>query len=67
MWTLPSLTLDTSIVECRDVSEISKNKMTNSVDPDEMAHLSCLIRIYIVYIRCLAWSTGLKEFIRNAA
>ena len=59
MWTLLTLILDTSIVVCRDVSQMSKNILANTVDPDEMARhedLHCLNR-YIFR------STGLQELI----
>ena len=59
---IPSLNLDKSTVENRDVSKF-KNRMTNSVDPDETAcyepshlDLHCLHRH-------LCWSAVLKRLI----
>ena len=61
MWTfLSHLHLDRSVFANKGVSQKIKNRMANSVDPDEMAHyepshlnLHCLQR-------CLVWFKGLK-------
>ena len=46
----PSFNLDTSIVANRGLVKINDNRMANSIDLDETAVMSRLIRIYTVYI-----------------
>ena len=60
-WTLPSLTLDTSIVANWGFSKKINNEIPKSVDPDETARYEPSH----LYLHCLQWylywSVGLKE------
>ena len=59
-WTFPALNLVMSILQI-GMSVKIRNRMANSVDPDETAHHKPSHQDLHCLHRCLVWSAGLKE------